>query len=833
MNHIRNKSLHNYSTSNDTIIRQEAWSKYDWFAILTLFLLTLAYFYNVVIPDGSSVLSDQNMDTRHQLFYWRYFGFNTLAKGIIPLWNPYIYGGTPFVGGLQSAIFYPLNLIYLIFPIHVAINYSIILHVFLSGVFTYFYLRFLKLNPKSEVQNPQLYSGRLSRSSCLVSSIIFMFCAPQIFHVYPGHLPNLCTMIWLPLILLFSELFIRNRNFLYAFFGGIAVAFNILAGHPQYFFYTAIAVVAYFIIRIIQEFGEHRNWKYVGYHASGVFIIYTIGVLLAAIQLLPAFEMIKHSTRQTLSYEWVGQFSFAPENFITLFIPEFFGNSLKTPYWGRYYLWEMSLYVGIVPLMLCALASFYNRNKFAKTFLIMALITTILALGKFTPLFKILYTLVPGFNMFRGNSKFIFIIAFSLSVLSGIGAEYLRNNILTKKKVSTFFYITCGIVAVISVFLLIFFLFGAGYGTWQGIINKIYLLGDRYTTLPNLKDPEFLRATFAVATKSAVKFIILMILSLLVIGLWINGRLKRQIIIPITLALIFGDLWFFGNQYMVTFDSRQCFWDKEMLSILKSNPEASRITTVGHFELNQGMAHDISNIGGYDANVIKEYSEFINLSDGKPIEDPRIVMEVRQISKLTNLLNLKYILLPANVRIEHPAIKLVFNNSKYALFDNTQAIPRAFIVHEVKTLEGRDAIFKGLASSEFNPLKYVILEEPSKPTRNISSENYQQEPNPTIVEYSPNRVTIKATLLDDGYLVLGDTFYPGWNAYIDGKKSRVLKTDYILRSVFLEKGDHIVKFVYEPKSFTIGMIITLASVVILIPVSIFYNKNAYCKKTRS
>ncbi len=831
MKQIRNKNLHNYSTSNATIIRQEAWSKYDWFAILTLFLLTLAYFYNVVIPDGSSVLSDQNTDTRHQLFYWRYFGFNTLAKGIIPLWNPYIYGGTPFVGGLQSAIFYPLNLIYLIFPIHVAINYSIILHVFLSGVFTYLYLRFIKLSPKSEivrlsahdeVRNPKFYTDRLSRSSCIVAAIIFMFCAPQIFHVYPGHLPNLCTMIWMPLILLFSELFIRSRNFLYAFFGGAAVAFNILAGHPQYFFYTAIAIVAYFIIRIIQEFREHRHWKYVGYHAAGIFIIYTIGVLLTAIQLLPAFEMIKHSTRQTLSYEWVGQFSFAPENFITLFIPEFFGDSLKTPYWGRYYLWEMSLYIGILPLMLCLLASFYNRNTFTKTFLIMALITTILALGKFTPLFKVLYSVVPGFNMFRGNSKFIFIIAFSLSVLSGIGAEYLRNTIFTKKKISTFFYITSGIVAAISLFLLIFFLFRTGYGTWHGIINKIYLLGDRYSTLPNLKDPEFLRATFAIATKSAVKFIILMILSLLVIGLWINGRLKRQIIIPITLALIFGDLWFFGNQYMVTFDSRQCFWDKEVTSIMKDNPATSRITTVGHFELNQGMAHDISNIGGYDANVIKEYSEFINLSDGKPLDTPNIVMEVRQISKLTNLLNLKYILLPANVMIEHPAIKRVFNNSKYALFDNTQAIPRTFIVHEAKTLHGRDTTFKELASSEFNPLKCVILEEPSKLTRSISSENYQQEPNPTIVEYSPNRVTIKATLFEDGYLVLGDTFYPGWNAYVDGKKSKILKTDYVMRSVFLEKGEHVVKFVYEPKSFTIGMVISLTSIIILIPLSIYF-----------
>src|SRR3972149_2257925 len=442
MNHIRNKSLHNYSTSNAIIIRQETWSKYDWFAILTL-------------------------------------------------WNPYIYGGTPFVGGLQSAIFYPLNLIYLIFPIHVAINYSIILHVFLSGVFTYLYLRFLKLIPQSKVRNPKLYPGRLSRSSCMVASIIFMFCAPQIFHIYPGHLPNLCTMIWLPLILLFSELFIRNRNFSYAIFGGITVAFNILAGHPQYFFYT-------------------------------------VGILLSSIQLLPAFEMVKHSVRQALSYEWVGQFSFAPENFLTLIIPEFFGDSLRAPYWGRYYLWEMSLYIGILPLMLCGLASFYFRNKFTKTFLIIALITTILALGRFTPLFKFLYHFVPGFNLFRGNSKFIFIVAFSLSVLSGIGAEYLLNNSFIKKNKSIFFYITIGIISAIGLFLLVFFLFKAGYGSWHNIIRKVYLLGDRYTILPDLKDNGFLITTFAIATNNAIKFIILAILSLLILGMWFNGILKKK-----------------------------------------------------------------------------------------------------------------------------------------------------------------------------------------------------------------------------------------------------------------------------------------------------------------
>ncbi|MBI2469730.1 MAG: YfhO family protein [Planctomycetes bacterium] len=652
-----------------------------------------------------------------------------------------------------------------------------------------------------------------------------MFCAPQIFHIYAGHLTILNTIMWLPLILLLSEIFISTKYLLYAILGGVAVAFNILAGQPQYSFYTAIAVFMYFVIRIIQEFNNRNDWKTAGYCISGFLIIYAVGCLLSTIQILPAFEMAKHSVRHTLSYKWVGHFSFPPENFITLLIPDFFGNLLETPYWGRYLLWEMSLYVGILPLMLCAIASFYYRNKFTKTFLIMALTCSILALGKFTPIFKVLYTFVPGFNLFRGNSKFIFIVAFSLSVLSGIGAEYLKSHLTSKQMAFRFLRFAAGIIAVMSLFLLIFFLFRVGFGKWYYIINKVYLLGDpkaSLSNLENLKNPEFLNATFKVAATGAVKFIILSVLSLLVVSLWIKKSVKRHSIVLISIALIVGDLWFFGNQYIVTFDYKKYMWNEETLNLLKNDWEPSRVTTAGYAGPNHSMVHTVANIGGYEANVIKEYSEVMNLSEGKPLDDMRILMEVTHISKLTNLLNLKYIFLSPEGNIEyHPAIKRVSKNSKYTLLQNTMALPRTFIVHEAKILQGRDAIFKELAGSEFNPLKYIILEEPSMLTKHGVNENLQSEPIPTFLEYSPNRVTIKATLLEDGYLVLGDTFYPGWNVYVDGKRDRILKTNYVMRSVFLEKGEHIVKFVYEPKSFTIGMIITLTSMAILIPVSVF------------
>ena len=178
---------------------------------------------------------------------------------------------------------------------------------------------------------------------------------------------------------------------------------------------------------------------------------------------------------------------------------------------------------------MCALASFYYRNKFTKTFLIIALISSLLALGKFTPLFKILYNFVPGFNLFRGNSKFIFVAAFSLSVLSGMGAEYLRNNIISKKTASTFLRFVTGIISALSMFLLIFFLFRMGFEKWHYIINKVYLLGDpkaSLSNLENLKNPEFLGTTFNVAATGAIKFIILSILSLLIVSMWIKRSLK-------------------------------------------------------------------------------------------------------------------------------------------------------------------------------------------------------------------------------------------------------------------------------------------------------------------
>src|SRR5262249_12654451 len=163
-----------------------------------------------------------------------HFGSAALAHGELPLWNPYIFSGTPYIAGLQSAIFYPLHLIYLLCPTALAMNLSIALHCWLASVFTYCYARYLDIG----------------RTGAALAAITFVYSAPYFLHIYPGHLSNLATMIWLPLLFLAVEALLRTRAITSALLGGIVLALQVLAGHPQYLFYSAVAVGLYVLLRV-------------------------------------------------------------------------------------------------------------------------------------------------------------------------------------------------------------------------------------------------------------------------------------------------------------------------------------------------------------------------------------------------------------------------------------------------------------------------------------------------------------------------------------------------------------------------------------------------------
>ena len=144
-------------------------------ALILLLALTLAMFSDVLFT-SDRVLSSQSTDLASQFVAWREFSVAELKAGHLPLWNPHIFSGAPFLGGFQAALLYPPNIVYLIFPLAMAINWGIALHVYLFGVLMYFWAR----------------ERRLSPLSAFVTGAIAMFSGTYFPHIFAGHLPNLC-----------------------------------------------------------------------------------------------------------------------------------------------------------------------------------------------------------------------------------------------------------------------------------------------------------------------------------------------------------------------------------------------------------------------------------------------------------------------------------------------------------------------------------------------------------------------------------------------------------------------------------------------------------------
>ncbi len=204
-------------------------------ALAGLLGLTLAMFGDVLFAGGTRVLGHPGSDLFLQYFAWREFGFRELAKGNLALWNPHIFCGAPYFGGMQGALLYPPNCLFLILPLPAAINWTVALHVFAIGAFMFFWMKQRGLGAA-----PSFFAGAL-----------VMFCGAFFPHVFAGHLPQLSAMTWSPLIFCSIDALFTTGRIRWSLLGMLAVAMQAMAGFPQYLFYTAIMAGLYAALRLI------------------------------------------------------------------------------------------------------------------------------------------------------------------------------------------------------------------------------------------------------------------------------------------------------------------------------------------------------------------------------------------------------------------------------------------------------------------------------------------------------------------------------------------------------------------------------------------------------
>jgi hypothetical protein len=344
--------------------------------------------------------------------------YHQLKRGILPLWDATLGTGSPFLGSgthhpmfLQAHLhlFYPLNLLVLgllergqQIP-HVVLQYHHLLHYAMAGAFTYLYGR-------------QLALGRFAAA---VSGVAFMLSGFMLAHV--THWTMIDTMVWLPAILACVARADATLGPRWGALAGVALGVAFLAGHPQLFYHVVLATGALAVTLIARRAaagGPRRRL------AAVLLLAPVVAAGLAAVQLLPTWEMAVASHRAGLGYDWKTTGSLPPAFLAQALLP-----------WGLFTVstWRTSgsefyLYPGVLPLILAVYAATRRWDWRVGFHATLGAAAVLLSFGDASGLYRPLYDLLPGLTLFRIPARFVGLAGFALAILAGLGAEALVTS---------------------------------------------------------------------------------------------------------------------------------------------------------------------------------------------------------------------------------------------------------------------------------------------------------------------------------------------------------------------------------------------------------------------
>ncbi|MDP8214975.1 MAG: YfhO family protein [Candidatus Euphemobacter frigidus] len=787
-------------------------------------------------PFPAWALSRESGDVATIYYYWRSFGFESLKAGTLPFWNPAIFCGVPFMAYPESAIFYPLNLIFLFLKLPTALNGSFIIHLAGLVIFQFFWLR----------------SIGSARWPSLLGSLVLGFSAPVILHLNAGHLSNICTMAWVPLLFLLAEGFLRTRRLRWAAGLGLFLALQLLAGHWQYLYYTVLGLTVYILGRLmIDPETRKRWWKYV---PPGVILCLVIATGLTAVQTLPALEVSRDSFRKGLDLQWASAFSLPPVNLLTFIIPGYLGDTVSSLYRGRYYFWEMCGYLGFIPLVLAGLSVLLRKDRLTTLLAVLAGGALLIALGTYTPLFKVLYSILPGFRYFRGSAKSLFMVAFFLSALAARGADCLsatgredraeRNDgpvlRFSPSGRRTVFAVSAGLLLLVALGSLIFS--GSTSDTppkwWQPRLESELLRGPHYDivppgqplwwkelmrqTPPDDDYPAYVRRLVGETPfpRNSWRTLRMGISQLgwtaLAFGLILGASAllhQRRIFLSAAVTILAAtELISWAKPYITGFDSRVCLWKDEVRSFFEDQALPFRYLSIDPADYNRGMLGGFASILGYQADATRRYLEYINVSQGLPPEPRELVPVVINYSRLLDLMNTRFVITPSDVALDLPWFREALSTAGSKIWKNRRAADRALVSSRARVITTPSAVLRALNRADYQPAEEVIFEE-SPPPRFLKK---GEGGTARVVEYGSQEITIRAELDGPGILLVNESWSPGWKAYVDGEEQKIYRANYLMRAVCLEAGSHTVRFIYRPHSFIIGAVISVTALVILI-----------------
>jgi hypothetical protein len=776
------------SRPSDTAARRPALAWWplstDLTAAMGLFAATLIFYFPLVFMGRTLV----DYDAFVYFIPQRVFLAKSLLAGQIPLWDPHLFLGAPFLANPQTAVLYPLSWLFVLGAPESIYTVQLVVHGFLAAFFLYLLMR------RAFAVHPL---------AATLSGLAYAFGGFAVGQV--GHLNQISAASWLPAVLLAYDRFTATRRPYWIGLGAIALALQLFAGHPQETYMTVIVLGIYGAVM-----APWRNRRRLAICALGGVALCSLGAALAAAQLLPTLELTPLSIRGE-GVDWKDAVAGSLPSYLAV-------RALFPPFWVTVTNTEYLGYAGVTPMVLGFLALLYSRSRGVLFGALIAALGLILALGENSGAYQFAFNAVPGFDTFRVPARWLLLWEFGVAILGGLGADWVARGARVDLKRRDLWPRVL-LVAVILVMGL----------AWQ--LDE----GEEFVT----RRTPLAFATLAVATLAIGGLPHLgrpVLAAGLLVGLtgaelWLAAESSpaRQ---GAPMVYSAGETVDWLRAHDVTDQDRILSMarpeyvparEADVRAALGGLP-ASAVNSVlvaqkWHDTLtpNVPMQYGLSTADGYDGGVLplQRWLQLSSLIVQSPRPDGVLLTRLDQLpsDRQLDLLGVRYLIANASTQGRPGMQTTDFGDLR--LFARTEPVPRSLLVFGTTPVADDAGALDRMAHADFDSNREVVLEAGQAGAAADGAAPAEATPGVAVTPdvTDADRWHARVTVPRAGYLLQREAWYPGWQARVDGTSAPLLRADLLYRAVPLPAGEHDVEIYFDSTSFKRGLAISLAGLV--------------------
>jgi hypothetical protein len=591
----------------------------------------------------------------------------------------------------------------------------------------------------------------LSPEASLFSAVTFTYSGFTLSSI--SYLNILLPMLWLPLVLYFFEKSLNRAkdSTTAALGGGVFLSLQLLGGDFVLVMVTSFMLLGYACF-YLKEMGKDVVWK--------LTLLFGYALVLSMIQFLPTLELSQYALRsQEADYTYLTRFSFHPLRILEFFIPNFLEKLQFVDPGSEKFLSKDAevlfpgIYMGVLTLPFLVLGIFSRRTKTTLFLLTSFVLSLVLALGKYTPFYYFLYKTIPLFRMIPNPDKYLFWSTFAGAALVGFGVDQVLKRYHGGWRTEDR-GLRSSLLHPRSSILVLFIVTTLDL---YRINHSVVSLADKPLYLDKPPIVTYLEQKAQHVQEGLNEF----------------SRIYR----PSSLISLFGIA-----SYQSIYERRDTL------------------------ESNIGMLYHLSDAEGFAPAGLAHYGTIL-----KAIELVSLPLRV----KFLEMLNVQYLMTFEPLENERLELAFFSKEPPFWLYRIKTFSPRVSWVTPVAYLEKKADVLNYFIRASFDPNSHaVVIDQKEEQNKEIGG---WEDKNPaiSIKDYDLNHVTLQTQNPIGGLLLLRDTYYPGWKAFVDNTETKILRANYVQRAVYIPEGEHIVQFQYQPFSYKLGLFLTLSAILIL------------------